>query len=137
MIFKIAGAFVFALLLLQCAVFQSAFSKGVVTSVTKEDAGKTVQIAVGGMLQIELSGTPSTGYWWYFELLNEEYLELFEEETKKTSTETLLGAPIMGIWRLCAKRCGETTVKMAYYRPWEGSTKAIDHFSITVHIKNR
>jgi predicted secreted protein len=137
MIFKITGLVIIGLMPLQWLAAQAAFSGGDVTAVTKEDDGRTVVIVAGDVIQIELLGSPGTGFWWYFEQLDEEYLELLEEETRKTISETMLGAPMRGVWRLRARRPGETTVEMAYYRVWEKPSEAADYFGLTVRIEDR
>jgi len=129
------GMMAIALLCLQCAMSSSGLPEGGTITLTKEDAGKTVEIAVGDVIQIELFGTPSTGSWWHFEVLDEEYLEIIKKETMKTSPERLEGAPILGIWHLRAKKAGETAIEMAYYRPWEGGDKARNHFRLNVQIR--
>ena len=120
---------------IQCMDAESTFSQGnVIVILGKEDCGAAHEIAVGDLLQIELEGNPSTGFWWHFQELDEEYLELVKEETTKISKRRL-GAPVLGRWRLRAKKCGETTVKMAYYRQWEGADKAVDRVSFIVKIR--
>ena len=121
--------------LIQCMAAESIFSQGdVIMLLGKENSGTTNEIAVGDLLQIELEGNPSTGFWWHFQGLDEEYLEVVKEEAEKVSKRRL-GAPELGRWRLRAKRCGETTVKMAYYRQWEGVDKAVDRVSFTIRIR--
>lgn len=105
-----------------------------VATVTKGDTGKTIEVAVNALLQIELHGTPTTGFWWHFEALDEEYVEPVKEYTKKTSPGGIEGGPILGIWQLRAKKTGETTIRMAYYRSWEGGDKAHDQFWISLRI---
>ena len=41
----------------------------------------------------------------------------------------------MQIWRFKAGQPGACEIKMAYYRPWEGVGKAVDHFLIKLHIE--
>ena len=114
---------------------ESIFSQGdVIMLLGKEDSGTTNEIAVGDLLQIELEGNPSTGFMWHFQELDEEYFELVKGETEKIS-KRMLGAPVLGRWRLRAKKCGETTVKMAYYRQWEGVDKVVDWVSFTIRIR--
>lgn len=101
---------------------------------TKEDSGSVVDIGVGDFFEIELEGNPSTGFWWHFDNLDEEYLELIKQETEKIS-KGRLGAPVLGRWTFKAKSCGQTTISMAYYRKWEGAGRAADKVSFIVKIK--
>jgi predicted secreted protein len=132
---KILGICALCLLCLQCSIVHSNFPEGRKVIVTEGDADKTVDIAVGDVVQIQLSGTPSTGFWWYFEFLDEQYLEVIKKETKELSPEKKEGAPILGTWQLRAKKEGKTIIRMAYYRSWEGGDRAREHFCLTVHIR--
>jgi len=123
------------LFLIQCMAAESISSQGdVIMLLGKEDSGTTHEIKTGDFLHIELEGNPSTGFWWHFQGLDEEFLELVKEETEKIS-ERRLGAPVLGRWKLKAKERGETTIKMAYYRQWEGVDKAVDRVSFTIRIR--
>jgi predicted secreted protein len=104
-------------------------------TVSKEDTGSSVEITCGEVLQIELQGTPSTGFWWHFESLDRDYLELVKEETRDLSPIKIEGGPVLGIWKLRAKKSGTTRLEMAYYRPWEGVHRARDRYSLTVEIR--
>ncbi|MEA3359568.1 MAG: protease inhibitor I42 family protein [Thermodesulfobacteriota bacterium] len=101
---------------------------------TKEDSGSVLEIVVGDFFVIELEGNPSTGFWWHFDNFDEKFLEVIRQETKKTS-EKRLGAPVLGRWILKAKKCGETAIKMVYYRQWEGADEAVDRVSFTIRIR--
>ena len=123
------------LFLIQCMAAESISSQGdVIMLLGKEDSGTTHEIKTGDFLHIELEGNPSTGFWWHFQGLDEEFLELVKEETEKIS-ERRLGAPVLGRWKLKAKERGETTIKMADYRQWEGVDKAVDRVSFTIRIR--
>ena len=115
-------------------VVPTKLSEQGMTTVTKRDAGKTIEVAVNDVFQIELLGTPTTGFWWYFEALDEEYVELVKEYTTESFSEGIEGGPLMGIWLLRAKKAGMTTIKMAYYRSWEGGGKHQDQFWIKLKI---
>ncbi|RLC75192.1 MAG: hypothetical protein DRI61_15315 [Chloroflexi bacterium] len=114
-LFQIIGCFVFA-----------PVSRGKEVLLREEDCGRTVELRAGDIVQIELKGTPSAGFWWHFVKLDEEYLLKLEEKTRSISKgREIEGAPVWGIWILKAKKAGETTIEMAYYRRWEGVEKAI------------
>ena len=120
---------------IQCIAAESISSEGsVVMLLDREDSGAAHEIKVGDFLYIELEGNLSTGFWWHFQELDEEYLELVKKETKKISKRRL-GAPVLGRWRLRAKKRGETTIKMAYYRQWEGEDTAVDRVSFIINIR--
>jgi len=131
---KSVGICAFGLLVLYCSVSISRMTEIKRITITKKDAGTSVAIGVGDILLIELLGTPSTGFWWHFVTLDREYLELMKEETRDTTPKKIEGAPILGRWYLKARKGGNTTIRMAYYRPWEGINKARDRFWLNVQI---
>lgn len=124
------------------AIFQSDLCSGMdnkdtnkerTNIVKKQDNGKELKIKCGDIIQIELEGMGSAGYWWYVDNLNSEYLEFLSEETRAIS-EGKIGAPILGIWRFKAHKKGYAEIKMDYYRKWEGIEKAVEHFLIRLNI---
>jgi predicted secreted protein len=101
----------------------------------KEDSGREVVMKSGDVIQIELSGSGGTGYWWYVTKMDSKYAELVSEETNPPPDKKLLGGPTKGIWRFKAKEPGKTDLIMKYYRVWEGPEKAVDEFSVILNIK--
>lgn len=107
--------------------------------VNRKDAGKKIQLQVGDVVQIQLTGTPTTGFWWHFQALNEKYVEIIKTYTKPYTArggvpKEMEGGPIMGVWQLQAKKAGTTTVGMAYYRSWEDVDTAKHRFCVTLQI---
>jgi predicted secreted protein len=129
------GIGIVALVCLQCCLHPSGISEEKIVTVTKEDDGKTVEIARGDILQIELAGTATTGFWWRFTSLDKTYLDLVKQDTREISPRQLDGAPIMGIWQVRAQQAGNTSIEMAYYRSWEGIAKARGWFHLIVQIR--
>ena len=103
--------------------------------VKEKDSGKIIWLSVNDLLQIELLGTPSSGFWWRFTALDREYLEILEENTREIKPEMPDGGPILGIWKLRAKRVGTTTLEMAYYRTSEKADAAIKRLRVIVRIE--
>jgi len=101
---------------------------------TREDSGREISLKVGEVVEIALSASGAAGYMWYFNHLDPKYLELTGEESRVPSGERLTGAPLTKIWRLRARKEGETEMDMSLYRVWEGKEKAIDSFKIKVKI---
>jgi predicted secreted protein len=103
-------------------------------TVTKEQGGREITLKVGNILLIELPGKGGTGYSWSAEETFAPYLKLLDQTTRQL-TEGRLGGPLMQVWRFKAEQPGACEIKMAYYRPWEGVGKAVDHFHLKLHIK--
>ena len=103
-------------------------------TVTKEQAGREIALKVGNIIAIELPGIGGTGYLWVAEETVAPYLKLLDQTTRQLK-EGRPGSPVMQIWRFQAEKPGACEIKMAYYRPWEGVGKAVDHFHLKLHIE--
>ncbi|MDP1761139.1 MAG: protease inhibitor I42 family protein [Deltaproteobacteria bacterium] len=103
-------------------------------TVTKEQGGREIALKVGNILRIELPGIGGTGYSWLVEAAGAPYLKLMDHTTRQLK-EGRLGGPVMHVWRFRAAQPGATEIKIAYYRPWEGVEKAVDHFGLKLHIE--
>ena len=98
-----------------------------------------IELQVGDVVQIQLTGTPTTGYWWHFQTLNDKYVEIIKEYTEPYAAtggvqKEMDGGPMLGVWQLRAKKAGTTTVGMAYYRSWEDGDTARHRFCVTLQI---
>ena len=103
-------------------------------TVTKEQGGREIALKVGSILLIELPGKGGTGYSWSAEGTFAPCLKLLDQTTRQLK-EGRLGGPVMQVWRFKAAQPGTTEIKMAYYRPWEGVGKAVDHFRLKLRIE--
>ncbi len=131
---------VFSIFFLIPNSFNEAFSYGKnmnernVAIVTMDDNEKEMEVRSSDIIQIELKALGSAGYRWYFDNLEPEYFDLLSEETKPLS-EGKIGAPVLVIWRIKAKKKGSREIKMYCYRKWEGKEKSIGRFMIRLNIK--
>ena len=123
------------LLFLCCCIYPVRHSEGGTMTITKGHSGKAIQLRVSDVFQVELSGTPTTGFWWYIQVMDEDYVEFIKEYTKESLAEKVDGGPLLGIWQFRAKKVGTTTIKMAYYRPWDNGTRPKERFWITLQIR--
>lgn len=103
-------------------------------TVTKEQGGREIALKVGNIFFIELPGTGGTGYLWSVEKTCAPYLKLMDHTTRQLK-EGLPGGPVMQVWRFKAAQPGACEIDMAYYRPWEGLGKAVDHFHLKLRIE--
>jgi len=133
--------FLVALAVILAAVFGFVYNKKkqlpVETKVMilkKDDNGREIKLRKGDTIQIELEELGSAGYTWQIDNLDETHLKLLSEETKPTRSE-LIGAPVIGVWKMETIQKGSSEIKMDYFRPWEGKDSAIDHFLVNIRIK--
>ena len=100
----------------------------------EEQSGQQLTLRVGEIFQVELPGQAGTGYSWYLDNLDSHYLELVSHETRQASPERMAGGPLLYLWRFKAKKEGQTQLKLAYYRMWEGIGTAPKHFLLHITI---
>lgn len=99
--------------------------------VSAVDGGRQVELAEGQVLTIALEANPSTGYMWELEGLDETLLRQ-TQVSQFEQTSNLLGAPGRQIIRLAAIRAGQTTLSLAYRRPWEKELPSAQTFLLGV-----
>jgi predicted secreted protein len=103
-------------------------------TVGEEQSGQHLTLRVGEVFQVELPGLGGTGYSWYLDNLDSRDLELISQETHSASPARMAGGPLLYRWRFKAKKEGQTELKMAYYRVWEGIGTATKHFLLHITI---
>ena len=125
-----------AWLLLTCFMLSTSplLAAEATITVTKEQGGREIALKVGNIIAIELPGKGGTGYLWVAEETFAPYLKLLDQTTRQLK-EGLPGGPVMQVWRFKAAQPGACEIKMAYYRPWEGVGKAVDHFNLKLRIE--
>ncbi len=113
-----------------------------------DDRGGRVQLHEGEVLVISLEANPSTGYRWAMDrgpLAAQEQGILVQTAEEFQTPETrpspgvgaaeelpLLGAPQTQVLRFQASQAGETTLSLAYGRPWEQDLSPLREFSLDV-----
>lgn len=112
---------------------QNPFVKGPV-KLTETDAGSTVEMNVGDMLQVTLEGNPTTGYDWEMASGDAAVLEQLGASTYKADSD-LMGAGGQVTLRFKAVAAGQTTLQLVYHRPWETDEPPAETFEVTVVVK--
>jgi len=100
----------------------------------KQDGGKEITVKAGQIIQIQLEGMGGTGFWWYIQNLDTRLVEPLSENTKAAS-DGRVGGPVLGLWTFLAQEPGTAQLMLDYYRIWEGSEKAADHFQVKIKIE--
>ena len=98
--------------------------------------GSKIELQPEDEIQIELRGAGGTGYAWYFDELDDNFFELIHEGRKiqeKRSGE-FVGSPTLYTWVFKVKKIGKSTIKMSYYRIWEGKDSAVRRFEVEINI---
>lgn len=105
-------------------------------TLTEADAGREVQVEVGEVLQVQLDGTPGTGYTWEVSNSNEDVLEsggqpTFAEPTLETPR---VGAAGVYTFSFTARTAGQAELTFDYLRPWEASTPPAKTVAFTIQV---
>ncbi len=89
----------------------------------------------GTTFAIELPFLGSAGYGWHIEEVDSDHLLFLKEETKPIDTTGKIGGPILGVWHFLAVKQGTTSIRMSYYRAWEGPATALEQFAVEINVE--
>ncbi len=124
-----------ASMLMLCTMLAGCGSVGEV-NVRDADAGGRVDLQVGQMLTVSLESNPTTGYSWQVTRYDNAILnQLGEVEFKQGGEKGLVGAGGIETFRFEAVSAGDTSLELAYVRPWEEGVPPERVFVIQVDVK--
>jgi inhibitor of cysteine peptidase len=101
------------------------------------DNGGQLTLETGQVLVVTLESSPTTGYGWQW-VANEDGVLQQQGETEfkqKRGTGIMLGAPGREILRFETTAPGQTTLELAYRRPWETDVEPEKTYTIEVTIR--
>jgi len=101
-------------------------------AMTEADSGKTVDVPVGGNLELSLNENATTGYRWEIENVNTRIVEVKDGEYKPSSGG--VGGGGSKHWSLKAIAPGKTECQLKLWRPWEGDSSIQKRFSVTLVV---
>jgi inhibitor of cysteine peptidase len=101
---------------------------------TAQDSSSTQTMQVGQGLQVTLEANPTTGYEWAVDGSVPAPLTLSGEPTY-TASSSAIGSGGTQVWALAAKRPGQGTLKLKYWRSFETTTPPIKTFQVNVDVK--
>jgi len=98
------------------------------------DAGRTVELPVGGKMDVVLDTSPATGYYWEVMSVNVSILMQvgkpdFEPDPNATAPSG------KRTFHFEAVKPGKTLLRLVYHRTWEESTIPADTFQVMVVVK--
>lgn len=97
-------------------------------------SGKQVELSVGQSLVVTLDSNASTGYSWSLSQNSDDSVLNNTGNEYVAPQTTLVGAGGKEEWTFKALKKGNSTISMAYSRPWE-STLPAETFDLTVVVK--
>ena len=102
--------------------------------VDERDAGSSLEMEIGNILEIVLKGNPSTGYMWQVASDDNPILRQIGE-TVFTPERQARGSGGTIIMRFEAVTEGTTPLKLIHHRSFEKDMPPIKTFEITVSVK--
>lgn len=105
-------------------------------TLTHDDNGKAVTIHVGERIVVRLGENPTTGYRWAIEKDNEaEAIVALESSVYARSRESGVGGGGQRILNFTMRKVGTSTLRMKHWRAWEGDASIVEHFTVTVDVR--
>lgn len=104
------------------------------------DNGTNITARVGGTVEIEVAGNPTTGYSWETKSVNAAVLKPVGEPEYRQTPRPAGGQPLVGaggtfIFRFKALAAGTSPVHLIYRRPWEKDAPPAQEFKATVVVR--
>ena len=100
-------------------------------------SGET-EVSVDGSLTVTLCSNPTTGFQWESaQITDQTVLEQVDHKFVSPESEPPPppGTPGQEVWTFKALKEGESTISIAYSRPWEGGEKGAWTFTLAVVVK--
>lgn len=120
--------------LLVCAVLAYGASPAAsVKKLTATDAGSTVTLKVGDVLEVDLEGNPTTGYTWEPAPGGGALLILQGEAEFKANTKAMGSGGIITL-RLKAVQAGKMKLKLVYHRTFEPNIPPAKSFEVELVV---
>ena len=104
-------------------------------TVTEQDSGKTIEVAVGQKILVQLSANPTTGYQWSVLGKLAPLVFVKSDYAPNPQAADRMGAGGTQALRFTAKSAGKVELKLGYARPWEKDMAPAKTFVVTVVVR--
>jgi inhibitor of cysteine peptidase len=102
------------------------------TALTEHDDGSKIKVQVGDTIELRLPEIASTGYRWSAEDLESKIFEL--DEAGADYPDEAIGARGDARFRITSRAPGTGTLRLKYWRPWEGEASVQKRFVVDVEV---
>ncbi len=103
-------------------------------SVDESANGKTVDLAVGDLLEVRLTENRTTGFRWELTLAPDSETACAAEDDAAASQAAAPGQGGTHTWRFKALRAGDCDIRLANRRSWEAAGAAAETFTLHLHV---
>jgi inhibitor of cysteine peptidase len=102
-----------------------------ITTLTAAENKKSVNVNRGDEVVIRLPESPTTGYRWAVEQVDETILKLL---SKDSAPGGAVGGSGEAAFTFKAERPGSTAITLKLGRQWEGEQSATERFEATINV---
>jgi inhibitor of cysteine peptidase len=103
-------------------------------TITQKDAGTTIHVKQGSLLNVTLEGNPTTGYTWEVAPGGSGVLEQ-QGEPAFQADSSALGSGGMMTLQFRAAQTGTTNLKLIYHRTFEPNIAPLNTFEVTIVVE--
>lgn len=108
-------------------------SKGNVAKLVAEDAGSTIEINKGDVIEVTLAGNITTGYTWEWVKPDSSIFDLQGDPEYKSESD-LVGAPGVQVFRFMANSVGTEELNLIYHRTFEPDVPPLEEFKVQITV---
>jgi inhibitor of cysteine peptidase len=100
--------------------------------------GKTVDLAVGQVMELRLAENPTTGFRWQLHRDGTPVCRITADFTEPATNEgpSIPGKSGTHVWRIEAVQPGSGDMALTYARNWEASRPTAMSFTLHIHVAN-
>lgn len=100
----------------------------------QEDHGNTLEVRQGDVLSVRLAESPSTGYRWEVDTIDEQIVKL-QGADFTIAPETRIGGGGTRSFTFKTRSPGTVRIQLKLAREWEPEDAAIDRFEVTIRVQ--
>ncbi len=100
-------------------------------SVDEKSSGKTIELAVGQLVEVRLHENRTTGFRWELTLADSACVTLDDSSEQHAPTP---GQGGVHAWRFKALHAGACDIQLAYCRSWEAAGAPAQTFTLHVRV---
>ena len=104
-----------------------------VLKLSREDSGKLIELRQDDVIIVSLQETPTTGYRWTVENIDEKILEL-QNEGFHIAPKAGLGGSGTRTFSFRAITMGSVNLKLKLWREWLGDSSITERYSLTIKV---
>ena len=98
-----------------------------------EDNGKLIKLRQGDVIIVSLQETPTTGYRWTVDNIDETILEI-QNEGFRIAPKAGIGGSGARTFSFRAITVGSVNLKLKLWREWLGDSSITEHYSLTIKV---